>query len=246
MLFFKKKEKRKKKEPEESWGGQIPGKVLMQIFSQKKKLAAQKDSIPKTQYHRLPGTISGYTYTFIRKSKKALYSLQKIYASGLYFLFQSPLKHYSNLLVLCLVYFFLWHPGLDNREEPKPIMQKTEKKAIPSRSSFSPAESVYLEIDTRNSWLNLFMNQNKIASYPVTSASLPHGHYRILRIQEYPQGMIVALAGGFDLSKTEKFILLKAESLKIDNSIYHCIELEDAFWESLHPYLRANNPMFIK
>ncbi len=236
-----------KKDKDEPWTGQVPVNTLMKVLSEKKKHRPHKKTIPKTERHYLPHTLSGSFHLFWKKQKnKAVHFLEKIYNFLCYYCLYSPLKHYSNIFFLFFLYFLLWHPGLDNHNVPKPSNVSYPKKNIPLRNAISPVESVYLEIDSSQSWLALFMGQKKIALYPVSGKSLSKGNYRVLQIREYNNGMVLALAGGQDIFQKEQRVLLKGSKAQIEAGIASYIELDEQYWITLHPYLRENSPVLIK
>ena len=238
MNFWEKWIKNKNKVREEPFTGQIPLKILFKVLSQRKKVRPSKAPIFKTQRHYLHHTLPGLFYSFF---KKIATTIKKMYL----FFICSPLKHYSNLFLLFIIYFLIWHPGLDNRELPKHSVKSPVLKNIPVRPDIVASTSVYVEIDRNDSWLDLFMKEKKIASYPVAMTPLLQGKYKVLEIKEYPQGMILAILGNSDHLQKD-FILLKGSQLKIESPVKYCIEVDDSFWETLHPYLREESIVVIK
>jgi hypothetical protein len=218
------------------WKDKVTAKIILKIIAQKPK--------PKLDGH------IGERRRWLHDQIVRAFSWQKIpFLQKAYCFFQPFIiklkkwvKYPTLLILFLLIYLFIWHPALHNRPLPHAFPSKTTKpRIIPPRPKIHPVDTVRIEISCAAGWLSLFMQERKIASYPIYTPSFAKGKYKIVSIS-YQEGTGTLAYMGRDA--LPPYIILKSVSHpKLSSDSY--IEMDDDFWEILLPYLREDTPVLI-
>ncbi len=171
--------------------------------------------------------------------RKILYSLE-------YFLNQKWkwLHTYHTFGILLLLYFLLWHPGWGIRSLPENQSILEAKKLLPLKAELAVRNWTQVQIHTKQSTISLIRRNRVISLYSAYMPALQPGNYVVTAMEWYGSQQTMVVVIGTYLLDIDRKILLKDRCLQAP-STQTCVELDQAAWEQIYPYVTLGTPVLI-
>lgn len=148
------------------------------------------------------------------------------------------LHNNRSLVILLIIYFLVWHPGLGFRSLPETMNQSYNSQPI-LISSTSPVE---LKFNLITGCLEIIRPNQKVYHCFAMNWNVAPGNYMLSKYLNQNTKYLISMQ---EQSSQAILMITEASQNPIINNNFSYITFDEISWPTLYPYLQQNNLLII-